>query len=191
MISFRKNSYPELYIYDALRYIYIYNALLKNEFRDEILKSLKKLNHNIYDVRIGKSHIEISSFSLLNKIIARLFGNKYKIINVDSLKNNKLLENAIKYISMEYYWVAHEILENIWHEATGKIKNTYQFLILLCVANIHEQRGHDQTAEIVINRALKIDTEDTLKSINIKILKNMAIDGKWNNINTYFLSLNA
>ncbi len=190
MISFRKNLHTALHIYELLRYIYIYNASLENEFRDDILKSMKKLNRDIYDIRIGKGHMEISSFLMLNETIARLFGNEYRMIDVDSLKNDDLLESAIKYISMEYYWLAHEILENIWHEVDDKFKSTYQFLILLCVANVHEQRGHHQIAKNVINRALKMDTESSLNIININTLKNMAHDEKWNAINLYFLSLN-
>ncbi len=167
------------------RYIYIYNIKMKNLCRDRELKFIKTLDASIYDLRIADNHIEIAAYNEINNRIMLLFKEKYYKINVNS-NNIKSLDYAIYLISEQRYWEAHDVLENIWHEQYGIMKKTYQFIILLCVANIHKQRGHIKTYKNVISRAMKIDTINKIENIDITKLKNKFIANENYKMDNYF-----
>ncbi len=171
------------------RFIYIYYIKINNLLRDKKLKIIKNFDNGIYDLRIGNNHIEIASYNEINNKVKSFFNEKYYKINVNYLSNIKSLNYAIYLISNQRYWEAHEVLENIWHEKYNLIKKTYQFIILLCVANIHKQRGHIKTYNEVINRALKINTLDKIENINVKLLKEKFIDNGNYKIDDYFKQL--
>ncbi len=159
---------------------------MENICRDNKLKFFKMLDGNIYDLRIADNHVEIASYYKINIKIKSLLKDYYQKIYVNNLKNIDSVSYAIYLISNQRYWEAHEVLENIWRNKNGIIKKTYQFIILLCVANIHKQRGHIETYYRVIKRAMKINTLDKIENIDIKLIKyKFSMDENYN-IDVYF-----
>ena len=162
--------------------IYVYNIMLKNDMRDDLLKSFKLLDKNIYDLRIGKNHVEIASYDYINRVVADLFSRSYKVINVDNFRNDKNFSDGLELMNNGMYWLAHEVLENIWRDSYGIEKETLRFLILICAANVHNQRGHQETAKNVVSRALKIKTLNEYNGLNISLLRQRLINNEWINI---------
>lgn len=66
----------------------------------------------------------------------------------------RLIEEAVAYFNAERYWEAHETLEGVWRPAKGNEKLLLQAIILVCAAQVHEQRGEPDVALGIYRRAL-------------------------------------
>ncbi|MDA4132693.1 MAG: DUF309 domain-containing protein [Thaumarchaeota archaeon] len=66
----------------------------------------------------------------------------------------KIIEEAVGYFNSERYWECHEVLEGVWRPANGKEKLLVQAIILVCAAQVHEQRGEGDVALGIYRRAL-------------------------------------
>ncbi|MDA4117917.1 MAG: DUF309 domain-containing protein [Thaumarchaeota archaeon] len=66
----------------------------------------------------------------------------------------KIIEEAVGYFNSERYWECHEVLEGVWRPAKGKEKPLVQAIILICAAQVHEQRGETDVALSIYRRAL-------------------------------------
>jgi hypothetical protein len=66
----------------------------------------------------------------------------------------KIIEEAVGYFNSERYWECHETLEGVWRPAKGKEKLLVQAIILVCAAQVHEQRGEGDVALGIYRRAL-------------------------------------
>jgi hypothetical protein len=65
-----------------------------------------------------------------------------------------VLKEAIGYFNSERYWECHETLESIWRSAKGEERSLVQAIILVCAAQVHEQRGERDVALGIYRRAL-------------------------------------
>ena len=65
----------------------------------------------------------------------------------------KIIEEAVGYFNSERYWECHETLEGVWRPAKGKEKLLVQAIILVCAAQVHEQRGESDVALSIYRRA--------------------------------------
>jgi hypothetical protein len=174
--------------------IHLKNTDFKPSDAKELLRIARDLVANdaiIRDLRVAKEHIELDvsiESSMLDKLlnelkkIAPLY--RYREISDNALRK----EDAIKYTKIlfneERYWEAHEVLESIWRESNGYEKSTLQGIILICAAFVHMQKGEDDIAYIILNRALpklKLDNYDSIdvkfiKSNVMKIIKNRVLE---------------
>ncbi len=164
------------------RYIvHLKNTDFKPSNAKELLRIARDLVTNdiiIRDLRVAKEHIELDvsiESSMLDKLnalkkIAPLY--RYREISDNALRK----EDAIKYAKIlfneERYWEAHEILESIWRESNGYEKSTLQGIILICAAFVHMQKGEDDIAYTILNRALPKLKLDNYDSIDVKFIKN-------------------
>ena len=62
--------------------------------------------------------------------------------------------NGIQLINTGEFFIAHEVLENIWREAPIPIRQLYQGLIQYSVARLHIQNNNRQGALKTILRSL-------------------------------------
>lgn len=53
----------------------------------------------------------------------------------------------------ERYWESHEVLEGVWRNLKGEDKLYVQGVILVCAALVHHQKGEDEVALGVLERA--------------------------------------
>ena len=159
------------------RYINIYEIETDPKNRDSLMKELRKNDPNIYDLRIESHRIELSYFYHLNKKTFERLGRNFFTSRIDFLQGAVSFNFAQYLINEERYWEAHEVLENQWQASKGIAKTTYQYIILLCVAGVHMQRGHSEICRNVIERANKMKILDMvgnleLASIRLEKLRN-------------------
>ncbi len=169
-----------------MRFINIYKSVENPSMRDSIFSSLKKEDNNVYDLRIGNFNTELSYFNYLKKSVKYYIGKSYYKINIDYLRKIKSFDYAIYLMADERYWEAHEVLENYWSAANGIEKKTYQYIILLCVAGVHGQRGHFNISNSVIKRANNIKTFNSINGIDIIYIKEMFASDLSFDIQNYF-----
>ncbi len=66
----------------------------------------------------------------------------------------EVLEEAVSFFNAERYWECHEALEGLWRSARGSERLLLQAIILICAAQVHEQRGERDVALGIYRRAL-------------------------------------
>lgn len=66
----------------------------------------------------------------------------------------EVIEEAVAYFNSERYWECHEALEAVWRPAEGQERLLVQAIILVCAAQVHEQRGAREVALGIYRRAL-------------------------------------
>lgn len=66
----------------------------------------------------------------------------------------EIIRESVGYFNAERYWECHEALEAVWRPAKGKEKLLLQSIILVCAAQVHEQRGERDVALGIYRRAL-------------------------------------
>lgn len=67
---------------------------------------------------------------------------------------DEVLKEAIGYFNSERYWECHETLESVWRPSKGQERSLVQAIILVCAAQVHEQRGERDVALGIYRRAL-------------------------------------
>ncbi|AAT44081.1 DUF309 domain-containing protein [Picrophilus oshimae] len=161
-----------------MRYIYFFGRKINLSERDKIFRDITSKYKCIHDLRCAFDHTEISSFENIdfNIIDDYLF---YIELNEKSYTFN----DGISLMVQERFWEAHEALEQLWRHSNGLEKSTLRFIIMVCTAFVHLQRGHYSIYHEVMENALKIDTYNEYKCINIKSLKSEIRSGIFN---TYF-----
>lgn len=153
------------------RYINIYEIETDPKNRDGLMKELRKNDPNIYDLRIESHRIELSYFYHLNRKTFEMLGRNFFTSRIDFLQGAVSFNFAQYLINEERYWEAHEVLENQWQASKGIAKTTYQYIILLCVAEVHMQRGHSGICQNVIERANRMEILSTIDSIDLASIK--------------------
>jgi hypothetical protein len=153
------------------RYINIYEIEMDRHNRDSMFRKLRTLDPFVYDLRIQTHRIELSYFFQLNRNTASIMGKNCFISNINYLQNIQSFDYSLYLIEDERYWEAHEVLENSWRNSTGIEKTTYQYIILLCAAGVHMQRGHDSVCKNIISRAGKMNTMDIIGNLDISNIK--------------------
>ena len=153
------------------RYINIYEIETDPKNRDTLMGELRKNDPFVYDLRVESHRIELSYFYHINSKTMKRMGTNFFTSRIDFLQGATSFNFALYLIKGERYWEAHEVLENQWQASTGIERVTYQYIILLCVAGVHMQRGHSAVARNVIERANRLKIRDTINNIDIASIK--------------------
>ncbi|HUI00922.1 MAG TPA: DUF309 domain-containing protein [Nitrososphaerales archaeon] len=78
--------------------------------------------------------------------------------NLDEAPAFKSKEEVVKeargYFNAERFWECHEGLEPLWRSTTGQERKLVQAIILVCAAQVHEQRDERDVALGIYRRAL-------------------------------------
>jgi hypothetical protein len=70
------------------------------------------------------------------------------------MSKERVIAEAVRYFNSERYWECHEALEGVWRTAKGAERALLQAIILVCAAQVHEQRGETEVALGIYKRAL-------------------------------------
>jgi Domain of unknown function (DUF309) len=148
---------------------FLVRAVPKQPHRQAFLTSLKGIAKNL-GARVthprwtsyGALEVDVfvpsvQDFELLASVIEPLAKVEFTR-NLDEAPRfqpkEKVIEEAIVYFNSERYWECHEALEGVWRPAKGEERLLLQAIILVCAAQVHEQRGEGDVALGIYRRAL-------------------------------------
>lgn len=151
--------------------------MIQEEIR-ELLGSEDKIGN----LRISSSAIEFDLFAEpthLNGPKSLLEGKISKVITLRSIDprassrgKHETLQEGIDLFNQERFWEAHEVLEEIWHSATGVDRDIIQGLILTAAALVHYQKNEKTVCVSILGRAMeKLGTLDNFKGLDTKRLR--------------------
>src|SRR6267143_3806230 len=144
----------------------------------ELLGSTDKIGN----LRISTTAIEFDLFvasSDLGKSKSLLEDKISKVVTLRSLESrvpkraeNEALREGIDLFNQERFWEAHEVLEEIWHPATGIERDTIQGLILTAAAFVHYQKNEASVCLSILSRAKdKLGMTNQFRSLDIEHLR--------------------
>src|SRR5712692_10453308 len=144
----------------------------------ELLGSAEKIGN----LRISTSAIEFDLFaeqadlntsrSLLESKISRVVTLRSIDSRVPTREEKEVLREGIDLFNQERFWEAHEVLEEIWHPATGADRDIIQGLILTAAALVHYQKNENVVCISILGRAReKLGARDHFKSVDIERLR--------------------
>ena len=136
----------------------------------------------IGNLRVSTSAIEFDLFaeqSDLNRSRNLLEAKISKVVTLRSLdsrsstrEDSDALREGIDLFNQERFWEAHEVLEEIWHPATGVDRDAIQGLILTAAALVHYQRNEKSVCVSILGRAKdKLGSLDQFKDLYIRGLR--------------------
>jgi hypothetical protein len=151
--------------------------LLQAKIR-ELLGSADKIGN----LRISTSAIEFDLFaeqtdlnrskSLLEEKISKVVTLRPIDPRVPTKGGEEMLREGVELFNQERFWEAHEVLEEIWHPATGADRDIIQGLILTAAALVHYQKNEQAVCISILGRAReKLDARDHFKSVDIERLR--------------------
>ena len=79
--------------------------------------------------------------------------SKIKTFDLKSLEETKFIK-AIELFNSQEWYLAHDVLEEIWHETNFPERTTVQGLLQIAVAQLHLSRGNINGATILYGEAL-------------------------------------
>src|SRR5207249_8294460 len=146
------------------------------------IRELLKPTEKIGNLRVSTTAIELDLFAApsdLNRSKSLLESNISKVVTLRSLESristrpeSELLREGIDLFNQERFWEAHEVLEEIWHPATGVDRDTIQGLILTAAAFVHYQKNEKSVCVSILGRAKeKLGKLDQFKRVDIGSLK--------------------
>jgi len=145
----------------------------------ELLGSADKIGN----LRISTSAIEFDLFAEqtdLNRSKSLLEAKISKVATLRPIEplvapargEMQTLQEGIDLFNRERFWEAHELLEEIWHHATGVERDIIQGLILTAAALVHYQKNENDVCVSILGRARdKLGTLDHFKSLDISRLR--------------------
>jgi predicted metal-dependent hydrolase len=144
----------------------------------ELLGSADKIGN----LRISTSTIEFDLFAEqtdLNRSKSLLEAKISKVVTLRSIESRvstrgeeEMLREGVDLFNQERFWEAHEVLEEIWHPATGVDRDIIQGVILTAAALVHYQKNEKAVCVSILGRAMeKLGTLDNLKGLDIKRLR--------------------
>lgn len=63
------------------------------------------------------------------------------------------LQSYLELFNRQEYWDSHEVLEDLWRETEGELRDLYQGLIQVAAALVHWQRGNRHGMDQLEQRA--------------------------------------
>ena len=75
-------------------------------------------------------------------------------LNVQELLDDNRFNKAIVLFNSADWYPAHDLFEELWHEAYGPERNTLQGILQIAVAQLHLERGNINGATILYGEAL-------------------------------------
>src|SRR5256712_7227407 len=144
----------------------------------ELLGSADKIGN----LRISTSAIEFDLFAEqtdINRSKSLLEAKISKVVTLRPIESRasprgdrETLREGIDLVNQERFWEAHEVLEEIWHPATGDDRDTIQGLILTAAALVHYQKDEKSVCVSILGRAKeKLGTRDQFKGLDIRGLR--------------------
>ena len=146
------------------------------------IRELLEPNEKIGNLRVSTTAIELDLFAApsdLGRTKSLLEGKISKVVTLRSLESrisarakDEALREGIDLFNQERFWEAHEVLEEIWHPATGVDRDTIQGLILTAAALVHYQKDEKSVCVSILGRANeKLDALDLFKGLDIGSLR--------------------
>src|SRR5438309_7373438 len=144
----------------------------------ELLGSAEKIGN----LRMSTSAIEFDLFTEqtdLNKSKSLLEAKISKVVTLRPIEplaasaraEMQTLREGIDLFNQERFWEAHELLEEIWHPATGVERDIIQGLILTAAALVHYQKNENDVCVSILGRAMeKLGGFDNFKGLDVKRL---------------------
>jgi hypothetical protein len=144
----------------------------------ELLGSTDKIGN----LRISTTAIEFDLFvaspdlarskSLLEDKISKVVTLRSLESRVPTRAESEALREGIDLFNQERFWEAHEVLEEIWHPATGVDRDTIQGLILTAAAFVHYQKNEASVCLSILGRAKgKLGITDQFLGLDINHLR--------------------
>ncbi|MFI5449161.1 MAG: DUF309 domain-containing protein [Candidatus Bathyarchaeia archaeon] len=126
--------------------------------------SVKGLGEDIGNLRISPSAVELDllldspeNLKSAIEILESKIGSSLTIRQLDTempqMEKGAALRLGLDLFNQERYWESHEALESVWLTAIGREKRLLQGLILAAAALVHLQKGEDDVALSILNRA--------------------------------------
>jgi hypothetical protein len=148
----------------------------------EKIRELLGSEDKIGNLRISSSAIEFDLFAeppdlkglkgLLESMISPLLTLRSIDSRATPRRDHESLREGIDLFNQERFWEAHEVLEEIWHPATGVDRDVIQGLILTAAALVHYQKNEKAVCLSILARALpKLGTIDNFKGLDTKRLR--------------------
>jgi uncharacterized protein len=148
----------------------------------EKIRKLLGSEDKIGNLRISSSAIEFDLFAeppdlkrskdLLETVISPLLTLRSIDLRATSRRDRETLREGIDLFNQERFWEAHEVLEVIWHPATGVDRDVIQGLILTAAALVHYQKNEKAVCLSILARALpKLGKIDNFKGLDTKRLR--------------------
>jgi len=146
------------------------------------IRELLGSEDKIGNLRISTSAIEFDLFaeqadlntsrSLLESKISRVVTLRSIDSRVPTREEKEVLREGIDLFNQERFWEAHEVLEEIWHPATGADRDIIQGLILTAAALVHYQKNEKAVCISILGRAReKLGAHDHFKGVDIGRLR--------------------
>jgi uncharacterized protein len=141
----------------------------------ELLGSADKIGN----LRISSTAVEFDLFADpadLDRSNGLLEANISKVVTlrpidsrVPTRKDDEALREGVELFNQERFWEAHEVLEEIWHPATGVERDVIQGLILTAAAFVHYQKDETVVCLSILARARKkLAALDNFGGLDIK-----------------------
>jgi hypothetical protein len=111
-------------------------------------------SYGALEVDVFASEQDLGLFKAAIEPLARVEFAKNLDEAPPSQAKEETIKEAIRYFNAERYWECHEALEPVWRSSDGREKLLVQAIILVCAAQVHEQRGETQVALDIYDRAL-------------------------------------
>ena len=151
--------------------------ILQTKIR-ELLGSTDKIGN----LRVSTTAIEFDIFADQSDLVrskSLLEAKISKVVTLRSLESrtstrpeSEALREGTDLFNQERFWEAHEVLEEIWHPATGADRDTIQGLILTAAALVHYQKNEKPICVSILGRAKeKLGELDQFKGLDIRSLK--------------------
>jgi uncharacterized protein len=148
----------------------------------EKIRKLLGSEDKIGNLRISSSAIEFDLFAeppdlkrskdLLEAMTSPLLTLRSIDSRATSRRDRETLREGIDLFNQERFWEAHEVLEEIWHPATGVDRDVIQGLILTAAAFVHYQKDEKTVCLSILERAMiKLGTVDNFNGLDIKRLR--------------------
>ena len=118
---------------------------------------------SIRDARISNRYIELDASITdgidIKRVIERLESiaalARYVEIKEHHMEKDKAIELAVQLFNDERYWEAHEVLEQVWKNATGTEKEILNGIILVAAAFVHDEKNEQDICVSILQRARK------------------------------------
>ncbi|MEM0118253.1 MAG: DUF309 domain-containing protein [Conexivisphaerales archaeon] len=127
----------------------------------QVRLTLKKISHNISNIRVSSRAIEFDFFAdseeelprdELQTALGRIL--LFKPLTSSYSNSDDPIGEAMHLYKEERFWEAHEVLEGRWRiEKDVENRELLQSLILLCAALVHMQKGRDSVSLGILKRA--------------------------------------
>jgi len=94
--------------------------------------------------------------------------SKIKTFDLKPLEETKFTK-AIELFNSKEWYLAHDVLEEIWHETNFPERTTVQALLQIAVAQLHLSRGNVNGATILYGEALGRLRENAMTDLGLDI----------------------